>query len=292
MMPTTTKVLQPKKLHLILDPGFLRNYVISLLSIVSATALLCHLIPTIRYVAIDIYFEINEYMMITAHQYAWWSLLGLLSSSCCALQLLLNALSFGCAGFNTVLGPIRPITLAVTTLIQTTSWYIAFSRPHQWKATSISTILVTLLTFLPEILVWFQTQTSSGSSSSSAAAAMAIAQQQNTKRILLEKGTTAQKHNHLCKFRLDNVGCAACVTTVTNVLNSIESVENFDISLYENNSGILSVLATENQNKSAAAAAAQCQSEDDDHNGVSIISLIRNKLDGAGFPVTPLLQDE
>lgn len=275
-MPTTKP--QPKNLHLISDSGFLRKYVISLMSIVTVTVLPCYLIPTIRYAAIDIYFDVNEYMMITAHQYAWWSLLGLLSSSCCALQLLLNAVSFGCAGFNTVLGPIRPTTLAVTTLIQTTSWYIAFGRPHQWKATSISTILIILLTFLPEILFWFQT--SSGSS-----AAVAAITQQNSKRILLEESSTKTTTHSLCKFRLDNVGCAACVTTVTNVLNKIEIVENFDIALYENNSGILSVLTTKNNNDQNKAA----QSEDD--SGISI-TIIRTKLDEAGFPVTPLSLDE
>ena len=33
---------------------------------------------------------------------------GLLSSSCCLLQILLNFLSLGCAGFNKLLGPLRP----------------------------------------------------------------------------------------------------------------------------------------------------------------------------------------
>lgn len=38
---------------------------------------------------------------------------GLLSSSCCVLQLLLNALSVGCAGFS-ALTPYRPLFLALT----------------------------------------------------------------------------------------------------------------------------------------------------------------------------------
>jgi hypothetical protein len=38
---------------------------------------------------------------------------GLLSSSCCVLQLALNALSFGCAGFS-ALTPYRPLFLAAT----------------------------------------------------------------------------------------------------------------------------------------------------------------------------------
>ena len=47
-----------------------------------------------------------------------WSLMGLLSSSCCALQLLLNLASMGCAGFNTWLGPVRPHMRALTVLVQ------------------------------------------------------------------------------------------------------------------------------------------------------------------------------
>lgn len=38
---------------------------------------------------------------------------GLLSSSCCVLQLFLNALSVGCAGFS-ALTPYRPLFLALT----------------------------------------------------------------------------------------------------------------------------------------------------------------------------------
>ncbi|KAL3928784.1 MAG: hypothetical protein SGARI_004937 [Bacillariaceae sp.] len=41
--------------------------------------------------------------------------LPLLSSSCCLVQLLINAMvgAGGCAGFNTILGPVRPIFLAL-----------------------------------------------------------------------------------------------------------------------------------------------------------------------------------
>ena len=39
-------------------------------------------------------------------------MLSLLSSSCCVIQLALNMLSVGCAGFNSILGPARPFFLA------------------------------------------------------------------------------------------------------------------------------------------------------------------------------------
>ncbi|KAL5475889.1 hypothetical protein EMCRGX_G025766 [Ephydatia muelleri] len=38
---------------------------------------------------------------------------GLLASSCCVIQLVLNLFSFGCAGFNIVLQPYRPVLLSV-----------------------------------------------------------------------------------------------------------------------------------------------------------------------------------
>ena len=52
--------------------------------------------------------RVQATLQMFAHRLELWSLLGLLSSSCCALQLFLNLFSVGCAGFNTFLGPIRP----------------------------------------------------------------------------------------------------------------------------------------------------------------------------------------
>ena len=37
-----------------------------------------------------------------------WVVISLLSSSCCAFQLILNFFSVGCAGLNSILGPMRP----------------------------------------------------------------------------------------------------------------------------------------------------------------------------------------
>lgn len=47
--------------------------------------------------------------------------LPLLSSACCAVQLLLNALSVGCAGLNTHLGPLRPLFVSLLLLFTVTS---------------------------------------------------------------------------------------------------------------------------------------------------------------------------
>lgn len=67
---------------------------------------------------------------------SWFSAIagGLLSSSCCALQLLLNLLAslnilhVGCAGFNTVLGPARPMLRGMTLLVLAQLWYQEVTR--------------------------------------------------------------------------------------------------------------------------------------------------------------------
>lgn len=47
--------------------------------------------------------------------------LPLMASACCMLQLLINILAGGCAGFNTVLGPIRPYSLGLLLYLTATT---------------------------------------------------------------------------------------------------------------------------------------------------------------------------
>ena len=94
---------------------------------------------------------------------------GLLSSSCCALQLGLNLLSafdvvhVGCAGFNKVLGPLRGVLRGVTAAWLSWLWYrVQFSAaepPHKSaRRTSLrnrlvfQTAITVALMFLPETL--------------------------------------------------------------------------------------------------------------------------------------------
>mmetsp|Transcript_12851 Transcript_12851/g.41976 ORF Transcript_12851/g.41976 Transcript_12851/m.41976 type:complete len:238 (-) Transcript_12851:109-822(-) len=65
--------------------------------------------------------------------------LGFLSSSCCLLQLALNAASIGCAGFNVVLGPLRPFFLALT------------AHVHRRTSPGLA-LLAAAITFTPEAL--------------------------------------------------------------------------------------------------------------------------------------------
>merc|ERR1740138_1834236 len=97
-------------------------------------------------------------LMRGSHKMMWWSVFGLLSSSCCALQLILNMFNFGCAGFNTYLGPLRPAFLAVTITLQVKMWVLAVpnlglpSTPDYYLPSCIiSTVVTTVLSFLPEL---------------------------------------------------------------------------------------------------------------------------------------------
>eukprot|EP00536_Pseudo-nitzschia_multiseries_P014405 jgi/Psemu1/69088/estExt_Genemark1.C_6970015 len=81
-------------------------------------------------------------------------LMPLLSSSCCAIQLLINAVStllgagVGCVGFNSVLGPVRPYLLA---------GMLVFTNTNSIPSTlgSIATLVLRYgIAFLPEVVFW------------------------------------------------------------------------------------------------------------------------------------------
>ncbi|KAH7049090.1 hypothetical protein BKA57DRAFT_463020 [Linnemannia elongata] len=83
--------------------------------------------------------------------------LGLLSSSCCIIQLALNLLSVGCAGFS-VLTPYRPLFLTFSSLLVLVTIY-----KYRWSSRSALTLaLVLTLTTTPEMVAVYN-QSSTGS---------------------------------------------------------------------------------------------------------------------------------
>ena len=115
-------VVPYKKEHLVWEDGFGTRFAGSLL-VCCAVAVGASLSPGAWLPAAHgAQAALRRQLLRLCHRLEWWSALGLLSSSCCALQLLLNSLSFGCAGFNTVLGPLRPQLLALTTTLQLGMW--------------------------------------------------------------------------------------------------------------------------------------------------------------------------
>ncbi|KAF9976842.1 hypothetical protein BGZ73_007641 [Actinomortierella ambigua] len=81
--------------------------------------------------------------------YLYAALMGLLTSSCCIIQLVLNAFSIGCAGFS-VLTPFRPIflSLSISMIVYNIVQY-GRSRPLQ---TLITVLIVTTLSLTPELV--------------------------------------------------------------------------------------------------------------------------------------------
>lgn len=96
---------------------------------------------------------ISSLMRLT-QRLEWWSALGLFSSSCCLLQLFINHLSVGCAGFNLLLGPFRPQLMAIALTLQAAMWHSCASNrcalKIQWAL--CSSLLTSTLMFFPEML--------------------------------------------------------------------------------------------------------------------------------------------
>ncbi|KAF9922328.1 hypothetical protein FBU30_007593 [Linnemannia zychae] len=93
---------------------------------------------------------------------SYWSYMsaiavGLLSSSCCIIQMVLNLMSIGCAGFS-VLTPYRPLFLAISSLLVLYTLY-----KYKWSSRSAITLaLVLTLTTTPEMVAMYN-QSSTGS---------------------------------------------------------------------------------------------------------------------------------
>ena len=105
------------KAHLLSSPGFLPRL---LYNVVALAALWSA--PFVRSAAYGAYDGAKLQSLDAASSYGAWAVVGLLSSSCCALQLVLNAFSVGCGGFNSYLGPLRPSFIALAIAAQAAAW--------------------------------------------------------------------------------------------------------------------------------------------------------------------------
>lgn len=198
-----------KRGFLVWDKGFLPRLLLSLV------VLFCGLgaaqrNPSAQFLAWELYQEVLLRLMDGAHRMAWWSVIGLLSSSCCALQLMLNALNFGCAGFNTVLGPVRPSLVALTVVLQGIVWRTALDKPFQWLYVAPATIVAFVLTFLPEITYLLVQRKRSSETTS---------------------GTAEVKFR--VEVAINGMGCVACTKKVAEVLDRRPEVRNRLVELEE-----------------------------------------------------------
>ena len=127
----STHLVRPimgRKLYLATERGFCKEYLAWIGTIVLAAFCAYH-VHTVRELCEDVIELWKLRMLRTAHAFQWWSVVGLLSSSCCVIQVMLSFFQVGCASFNLYLGPLRPFTLAAATCMQAVSIGIALSRP-------------------------------------------------------------------------------------------------------------------------------------------------------------------
>jgi copper chaperone CopZ len=230
--PSAPSFLQPgQKSHLITSPGFVIDFFYWLsvnfliYKVVSET-------PEYRRHFEILYDEVLFRMMGFAEKIAggWsnfslleklqeynvgWMLISLLASSCCAFQLILNLFSFGCAGFNTYLGPLRPFFLALAACIQIWMWR-SIERPElQMRSAYVSLIITVFMSFMPEMVyVWTirkrgrtENNISGGSSR----------QKSNV------SNTSSTSSIRELRFSVESMACVACVNTITNGLLSTVS---------------------------------------------------------------------
>ena len=109
----------------------------------------------------------------------------------------LNLFSFGCAGFNTVLGPLRPYAMACTLSLQALVWRAALSGGGLVRSALGGTLLCLALTLLPEALDTWQRGALGG-----------------------ERGAQARA----LTLAVSGMGCTACTAKVQAALSKVEGV--------------------------------------------------------------------
>lgn len=125
-------------------------------------------------------------------------LLPLMASACCLLQLWINLLAGGCAGFNTLLGPVRPYFLSILFYISLTTGQWTSGK---WYLLTLSRWMVALS---PEFLhlwnVWKEDNRSTASE------------------------VTTMPFQATLKLDIPTMGCVACINKINSALQEDERI--------------------------------------------------------------------
>ena len=151
----------------------------------------------------------QEALLHGAHRAGWWTLLSLLSSSCCVIQLALNMLSVGCAGFNSILGPARPFFLACAlharVLLRRAAVTSPGVDPRVRQMNVYGGALAVAVAFAPEAVALVAKLRRRRSSDVAGAASLTLT--------------------------LPSMGCVACVDAVSRAVRSVAGVVDADVSI-------------------------------------------------------------
>lgn len=232
-----------KSAHLVWSPGFMARFARHVVALVGVAAVVSQNEVAMGQVR-GVWEGAKLGMQQGAHSLALWSVLGLLSSACCAIQILLNAASIGCAGFNTYLGPLRPSFLALTAVLQAGQLYFAF---FDGRASGRMPVAVTLsglavaaaLSLMPEALALLAASRSRRGKAAAAAGAAAGARL----RVRFDLG--------------DAMGCASCAESVQRTLLGDAAVLQCSASVERGSASALVCLQAQETAEEAAGRLAQ-----------------------------------
>ena len=172
----------------------------------------------------DTYEKIKIQLMIRATSLGWWSVVSLLSSACCALQLILNLMSVGCAGFNTVLGPVRPVFLSLAFCGQLFMWS-QLKLDSQYPQAIKASMLTCIVSFMPEFLYVYNRVRGSSTAMATDSTGSSIGSSTGSS---IGSSSASDK---MIRIKLENMGCIACVNTITNVLKACSGVVHVHVRL-------------------------------------------------------------
>ena len=138
-------------------------------------------------------------------------LLPLLSSSCCAVQLVINIIGIGCAGLNTVLGPTRPFFLSLLVYSAASSYPGLQAGLGKWcRNTTISFFFA----LMPELLHKWNNHSWS---------------RREGRAIQMNNTCTMNTDANVCvtvELDIPSMGCAACINKIDSTLSVIGGVIN------------------------------------------------------------------
>ena len=159
---------------------------------------------------------------------------GLLISSCCLIQLLLNLFGIGCAGLNTLLLPYRPLFISLT-IVSLTYSFIRY-RPSKWHLTAIVTFTL-LLSFSPELLRIYNNQ--------------------------FERTNFTESEMMITHWKIIGMHCEGCRAAVIQALRKLDGVVSVNVDLDSGQAKLTSRKMIQSETVIQAVQSAGFQAEKD-----------------------------
>lgn len=136
-------------------------------------------------------------------EHIWRISLPLLSSSCCAVQLFLNAIAgAGCAGFNTVLGPLRPLFVSML-LFTTLNSFSTYGGKQIFQL-----VLSWAVALMPEFIHYLNQK---------------LAKKEMVQSKEDSLSASGLLETETIEFDIKGMGCVACINKIDGTLRSLNN---------------------------------------------------------------------